>query len=596
MCAARRTIIRYAIMLAVAVAASAVHPHGTAAREHRGASHAEVASAVDDRPRLAPAPPIFTARADDEHVYVTWQSQTVDVRTAVIGGARVWQRAIAVRQTHVEVRDTIANATSALVGLRIRHAVDAIPPVHLGGRRELVGTDAYDPWNPTVFTATANGGVGLVAEDDVLRQQLHVDYAASDRSVGLRTDMLCLAPGDRVTLVWSIYPTSTAYYWDFINAVRRDWNVNRTVPGSYIWFTPDTVRDLSLADLRAMLQRRRVAIASMWGGWVDPRRSERPPIIGFGTGVLSDTFANYRTRIRAAVAKLKAARPEVKVLLYFDAQRDTLPDATTRYADSLLLAAGGAVERTDWQGAFSSTWGMVPTTTNTYGRALREVAHAMRELGADGLYWDEMDGVDYSRPRLTTAPWDRRSCVLTEHGEVTAKVGLVNLLSEDAKLEYAGAGFVLGNMPPTTRHFQDRADLRMVEAQHNDTWGSFAHLTTPLGYLSARVDWPTMVRKIDEGVLPVSARLDDQQDLNARLFPFTPEYLQLGTLRGRERIITTRTGTHGWTSFEGSVRAFRYDSSGKEHEAAWPVKHEAGGTFIDVALAPGEVAVIERGG
>jgi hypothetical protein len=558
---------------------------------------AEPASPPDGlTPRLAlPAPPTFTARADDDHVFVTWRSQTVDVRTVVSGGPRQWQRAIALRPTHVEVRDTIANETSGIIGLRIRHAVEATPPFHLGGRRDLAGTDTYDPWNPTVFTATSNGGIGLVAEDDVLRQQLHVDHAASDRTVGLRTDMLCLAPGDHVTLVWSIYPTSTADYWDFINAVRRDWNVNQTVPGSYIWFTPDSVLDLSPADLRVALERRRVAIASMWGGWVDPHRPERPPIIGFGTGVLSDTFADYRTRIRAAVAKLKAARPELKVLLYFDAQRDTLPDATTRYADSLLHGAGGAVERTDWHGAFSPTWGMVPTTSNTFGRALREVAHAMRALGADGLYWDEMDGIDYSRPRLTTAPWDGRSCMLTERGEVAAKVGLVNLLSEDAKLEYASEGLVLGNMPPTTRRFQDRADLRMVEAQHNDMWGSFAHLTTPLGYLSARVDWPTMVRKIDEGVLPVDARLDDQQDLNARLFPFTPEYLQPGTLRGRERIITTRTATHGWTTGEGSVRAFRYDTTGKEHEAAWPVKHEAGGTFIDVVLAPGEVAVIERG-
>jgi len=135
----------------------------------------------------------------------------------------------------------------------------------------------------------------------------------------------------------------------------------------------------------------------------------------------------------------------------------------------------------------------------------------------------------------------------------------------------------------------------MVEAQHNDTWGSFAHLTTPLGYLSAHGDWSAKVRKIDEGILPVDARLDGEHDLDARLFPFTPEYIQPGTLRGHERIITTRSGTHGWTTQGGSVRAFRYDTAGKEHDAPWRVKHETGGTFTRVVLAPGEVAVIERG-
>src|SRR6185295_10154617 len=119
--------------------------------------------------------------------------------------------------------------------------------------------------------------------------------------------------------------------------------------------------------------------------------------------------------------------------------------------------------------------------------------------------------------------------------EVVARVGLANLLGDEVKRAYAATGFVFGNMPPTTRAFQARGDLRMVEAHHNDTWGAFAHLTTPLGYLGTHGEWPAIVRKIEEGVLPVDARLDGNVELSARLFPFTPEYLEAGTLRGRER-------------------------------------------------------------
>jgi hypothetical protein len=238
---------------------------------------------------------------------------------------------------------------------------------------------------------------------------------------------------------------------------------------------------------------------------------------------------------------------------------------------------------------------MVPMVGNGFGRAMGEVVRAMRELGADGLYWDEMDGVDYREPRLTTSEWDGRSCVLGEDGAVRAKLGLVNLLSEAAKLGYADEGIVLGNVPPTTRRFTQRADLRMVEAGEFQPWSPMAHLTTPLAYIGNRVDWAMVLAKIDEGLLVVGARIDYEHEIVARLFPFTPEYLQPGTLRGRERIITTQSGTHGWIRSGVPPQMFRYDSQGKQHPASWHFKERHGGVFIRIRLAPGEVGVIEHG-
>jgi hypothetical protein len=226
---------------------------------------------------------------------------------------------------------------------------------------------------------------------------------------------------------------------------------------------------------------------------------------------------------------------------------------------------------------------------------MTSVPAAMRALGADGLYWDEIDCVDYRGPRLTEGVWDRRSCRLRPDGGVEKPVGLVNLLSDSVKLDYARAGgFVLGNGPPTTRQFQDRLDTRMVEAQHNDTWGAFAQLSTPLGYISARTDWDIVVAKIDEGLLIAGIPLDYPHGIVARMFPFTPEYIQAGTLRGRERIVTTRSGLHGWTAATGALKLYRYDASGKEHDAAWNVEEKDGGIFVQVELGPREAAVIER--
>ena len=326
--------------------------------------------------------------------------------------------------------------------------------------------------------------------------------------------MLCLPPGATQTLVWSVYPVATPSYWDFINRVRADWHVDRTVPGSFIWFTPDAILATPPERLRDALARQRTAIAAMFGGWIDPLRKERPPFIGFGTAVLGDAFSAYRERLRSAVQRLKDARTDLRVLLYFDVQRDSSPDALSRFTDSVLLDADQKPERADWGGEFSPSWGMVPTIDNGFGRALPEVVRSMRDLGADGLYWDEMDGVDYRVPRVTTSAWDGHSCTLGDDGAVEAKLGLVNLLSDTAKLaSAAAAGFVLGNVPPTTRAFTERADLRMVEAEDFEPYGPMAHLTTPLAYVGNRRDFAIVRAKIDEGLLVAGARFDVDHEI-----------------------------------------------------------------------------------
>ncbi len=554
------------------------------------------------RPRLAPpAPPRFDADADRDVVRVTWDGATREIHTFVVGGPHRLERRLERFPTHVEVRDTVTNPGAGLVGLRIRHAfaTDAAW-IHLGGQVDPDVADAYSPWNPTVFAPVggaksgAPAGLGLVAEDDVFRQQLYVDFEPADDSVGLRTDMLCLGPGESATLVWSVYPVRTPSYWDFINAVRADWQVNHTVPGSFVWFTPEAILALPPDRLRDALAHQGTAIAAMLGGWVDPDRRERPQRIGFGTAVLGDAFAAYRRRVTEAVRRLKAARPGIRVLLYFDAQRDSSPDAERRFADSLLRDEHGRSERVEWGGRYSSTWGMVPTLTSSFGRAMGDVARAMRALGGDGLYWDEMDGVDFHAPRATTGAWDGRTCALADDGSVRAKLGLVNLLSEPVKLAWADTGFVLGNVPPTTRRFDRRPDVRMVETQQF-AWGPMAHLATPLAYIGQRADFAMVRAKIDEGLLAAGTRLDYGYDILARMFPFTPEYLQPGTLRGRERIITTESGTHGWRSCAGDVRAFRYDAAGREHVAEWHVKRRRGGAYVRVGLAADEAAIVECG-
>lgn len=546
-------------------------------------------------PRLGlPASPRFEVDADRDRVVLDWEGEHVEVASAAGGDGFEREREIERLPDRVEVRDTVVNTRDYGNVLAVRHAVPAANPwTHLGGQLDPNVNYAYNPWNPTVFTPVGAAGLGLVVEDDLFRQQLTVNVYPNG-TLGL-DGVLCLAPHERRTLVWSVYPVRTPSYWDFINRVREDWRVNRTVEGSFVWFTPDAVLAMPADRLRDALARQRTAIASLYGGWIDPRRKEKPPFIGFGTAVMRDEFADYRRRLEAAVRRLKDARPGLKVLAYFDAQRDSSPDAAERFADGLLLDFRDRPERVDWNGKFSPAWGMVPTTGNSFGKAMLDVAQAMRALGADGLYWDEMDGVDFREPRVTFREGEIHGCALDDVGfSANRPFGLANLLSEEAKLRYAATGTILGNVPPTTRAFQSRPDLRMVEAQNDRApWGPMAHLTTPLAFVGEHGDFATARAKIDEGLLPVTAGFDVAHDMTARLFPFTPEYLQPGTLRGRERIVTTETGTHGWRHCAGDIRAFRYDAVGREHVADWRVKRREGGAYVRVLLEKGEAAIVE---
>ena len=556
---------------------------------------AALATGGDERSDDLPPAPAFHVESDDAHVRVSWDGHAVDVATVRRPGRYDWHRKVIVQPSHVEVEDTVTNRADDVIGVPLEYAVPgSAADVRLGGQTVGVRTTLYDPWNPTVFVADAGAGAGVVAEDDVLRQQLKLRFDPATARASLATDMLCLAPGDATTLRWSVYPLARARYADFVNTVRRDWGANRTVPGSWAWFTPDHILAMDDAALRAALAHQGTEIASLAGGWVDSRRVSTPTVIGFGSYVADDTFADYRGRIRGAIEKLKRARPGLRALAYFNAQRDSAPDAPTRYRDSLLVTPAGAPERVDWKGRYTPAWSMVPTTSNAFGRRMDEIARAMHSLGADGLYWDEIDETDFRAPRVTTGAWDNRTCMLSADGGVQQKVGLVNLLSAEAKRGYASHGLVLGNGPATTSGWRQSAEIRMIESFHDPSWVTFAHLCTPLGYVGfTDRSWDTVLRTVEAGLLVAGGRLDYDYDVLARMFPFTPRYLDAGTLWGEERVVTTRSGALRWRTSCPAVRAFRYDGDGKEHAATWTTTHDEDVVRVDIDLAPREMAVIE---
>jgi hypothetical protein len=503
----------------------------------------------------------------------------------------------------VEIADRIANLDEKNgLGLVIRHSValkdHPNAAVRLAGNADPAVNEYYAPSNPSVYIADGDLGLGLICEDDVFRNQATLFFDPEEITAGLRTEMLYLGPGETSELHWSVYSVASRDYYDFVNLVREDWGANYTVEGAWCFFGPDQIIDMPADQLKQNLERLGVRYACSWGGWVDGKHDKKR--IGFGVEVLSDYWADYRERLKAATAKLHEAKPDVKVLIYYDSQRDTHANAGELYPDSRLTNVAGAHQSTGWSGQYSLTWSMFATLQNSFGKAMLDVVDAyMDDLGADGLYWDEMENVAFGYPLLTYSQPDGRSCILDPQTyTVKQQVGVTTLLGAEHRAAVvekvrAKGGFVMGNGPTAVRRLLDMHVQRMVEIQHNDVWCYEGNLDSPLGYASSSAEFSNVTRALAMATLLVGTRLDYPYEFSRYSFPFTPIELHQGYLLGKERIITMHSGSYAWPNAAVQATIRYFDKDGKIRATEGPLTVSAK-ERAKVDLGEGEIAVIER--
>ena len=480
-------------------------------------------------------------------------------REAQPAGGASWEadpcrvrRDVTVRGDHVHIADTLTNPTGELIGVIVEHHVELTEPpqrLYVAGREAYSDTgDAREAMHPSVFARFSRSALGLVAEDDVFR--VHVRSFHTPKTFGLSDDRLGLAPGKSVTLEWAIYPLSgpEADYWSFVNAVRRNWGANYTIPGAFI-FGGHLPRGLTGEQYAAWMHDR--GLTYICGGIAKYPHGK----YAHGTGI---TLApQFLAQERAWSTKMAAADPALVPIAYFHAQCCTEADSRTKFADSRLLDHRG--EQIDYPYRYELPL-FVPTESNSYGKAIwRYVDALIDDVGVKGIYWDEM-AYSVKRYAARGLPWD--GCTVSidpKTHAVEGKLTSVPLAMQSLKLKIVdyirGKGlFFMANTQPHTRTMLRKKIVRFVET---GTFSAMAntHLACPLGLgnHSTESTHAESARHVRELLLRGGVyyghyygREPAPWNFTSVMFPITPEQIGPGYVLGEERIHTAVSGRFGF--------------------------------------------------
>ena len=475
-----------------------------------------------------------------------WREAKPDGDTSFSAGPCRVSRKITVRNDHVHVADTLTNTSDELIGAIIEHHADLIDKpqaLYLAGRKSFADTaDARQSAHPSAFAQFPKFGVGLVAEDDVFR--VHVRSFHNPKTFGLSDDRLGLAPGSKTTLEWSIYPLlGTRFdYWAFVNAVRRNWDVNYTIPGPFSF--ANLPRGLTGPQYAKWMHDR--GLIYVCGGIAKYTNGQ----YAHGTGIF---FApKFVARQRDWTTRMPAADPNLVPLAYFHAQLSTEPYSRIKYADARLLDHRG--QQIDYPYKYPLPL-FVPTVDNSYGQAIwRFLDKLINDVGARGIYWYEMS---YSVQRFATGlPWDGHTVGINSRTHrVTGKLTAVSLIMEPLQLKIIdyirGKGlFLMANSQPQTRTMMRKKLVRFVETSTYSALAN-AHLACPLALGNhhpekTQADRARNVREILKRGGVYYGHLYDHApapwNFNTVMYPITPQEIGPGYVLGQERIHTAISG------------------------------------------------------
>jgi len=501
----------------------------------------------------------------------------------------------------IEVRDTFMNLSGEVVPVMQAHRCRLGGPLKgtwLGGMRNYSAVGrASNPANPSVFAATEEAGVGLVALNDEFR--VHLEQMTSDDEIEIGDYSFVLKPGGEYTAEWAIVPVATPDFWTFVNAARRMLDVNFPLRLCFAFcFRGEPVYEWSDARFRSFVENKgaNFLVQSLYGvrykGY--PARAT-----AWMMGDLKQ-YRDFQKRVRRLYPD-----GSVKTGIYYDCYLDMYEPNEKRFAADRGLDGNGNHIKYGSGGVYEVMKLYIPTLENGWGKEIaRWIDVILDDVGADGVYQDEFT---YSVARYVYNMHDGCSADINRRtGKVVRLKGSVPLLSREhraynvKRILDRGAPFIANGAPHT------RTLARMKFQAFTET-GSMTNCRKMLLYSPVALgdhltereyadSYGNMLRALDHGCLFVwyTHIFHDWKAPTAYMYPFTPIELHKGYVIGEERIVTKESGLFGWGD-DSDFEPYVWGRDGKPTtEIEVPRVIRNGRAYAEVRLPEGCMAILVR--
>ena len=510
------------------------------------------------------------------------------------------ERTIERSARRILVKDTITNTTGAALGILLSN--------HLTLSEKHGFQETLLP-NPSAFLGKKGLGLGLVALDDVYLE--HYSTFCEDGSWGIRDGLFGLDAAASYTLEWAVYLNSTGDYYDFVNAVRKDQGYCPTVEGGFAFTDRREPPSEEYVHARAL---RYASIGCLGNVPDDPGLSLE--------GVEFIAYPQECTLLKETFAETRRRYPEMKVMFHIAHSLYTTNRPEQVFPDARVLDATGT--QTDYgrqnpayyEKYFSKErvaegyrWYIFyPTMDNSFGKyMLNAIDYMLDELGVNGMF---ADGFTHGYGgRFTYDRWDKHTVAIDpETKSIRRKFASVNLMAQDVLIETArrveaAGGVVIANSYPGTRSLHQENVLYCLETAGGGKVCSRLYFTpsvialgNPANLVSGRDVYEDILDKLKWGALYFyyGEKKVSLDNIVTRMYPITVEAIHAGIIRGKERIITMKSGTYGWQGDTALHRTYAFDGRGEPFPHHFNSTGDSTGCRTAIELSENQSAVIER--
>ncbi len=535
---------------------------------------------------------VTTSKVDPKRYHVAAQGQFYAI-----------SRTIESTPTRVLVRDTIRNTSSDILGILLSNHVN------MADKKDAKVTLMS---NPTVFIGTDTSGLGLVALDDLY--QIRHRTTHSEGLAGIRDEHFGLDKGASYTVEWAVYPTATNDYYDFINQVRKDERINGRVDGAFAFVDRRTPPSKGLVELKNL---KYASIGCLGFPPDDPAVSLE--------GWEFVEYPKESAELKKTLAETKRLYPDVKVMFHVAHALYATNKPVELFGDSRALDINGrqfhyGPNSIEYYGKYFSKqrfdegwrwWLFYPTSENRFGKAMIKAAEFMvNQLGATGMWadgficgyipgnysFDRWDGYSVTIDPKTKKVTHKKTCVPYVALPVLTKV--VQIINDKG-------GVVITNGEPGSRSFWNLNVIASCETSGGDAKPvgglHLGRTVTPLGSPTAiqnqRDVYRDILGKLDYGALYFWYGDNDlmkHKTLVEHMYPFTFESIHSGVVRGKERIITKRSGVYGWAGDRSLHAVYPYDARGEQTRNDAMTTVDKDGSRTELRLGENQSAAVVR--